>query len=351
MRARLAVAANALGCEDLPLQAANLAHRVLLGEINAHAGLVFSDKADLAAFLQAVRSEASLPQDARKGWTETMIRLRKLGRITVAQDRPKPLAQVGTLSELRTAWANSAEVAVIANSACSTLEVPPSGLRSDPGMRPDVVTSLAVTEAEPLRRIQLLEGRALLAKGTERDVFWRDVLEPLANGATSATVLDRYLFRPALDIAFGRPWTRDWVGEHLGWLLARLDEAMSPGSEVRLIGQCPSPYSSFSADATAQAVRDVWGPSQSGRLASVALFLAPATSGSRFPHDRHIRLSTGAAIGLTAGFDRLRAETVQDVDGMAWSFSWRPESLQALEEKELRGASYAPAVPASVLRR
>lgn len=351
MRARLAVASNALSCEDLPLQAANLAHRILLGEINAHAGLVFSDNADLAAFLQAVRSEVSLPQDARKAWTETMVRLKKLGRITVAEDRPKPLAHVGTLAELRTAWADNAEVAVIANSACSTLEVPPSGLRSDPGVRPDVATSLAVTEAEPLRRIQLLEGRALLAKGTERDVFWHEVLEPLAIGATSATVLDRYLFRPALDIAAGRPWTREWVGEHLGWLLTRLDEAMAPDSEVRLIGQCPSSYSSFDADATARAVHDVWRPAQFGRLASVELLLAPATSGSRFPHDRHIRLSTGAAIGLTAGFDRLRAETVQDEDGMAWSFSWRPESLQALEDKELRGASYASVGPAIVLRR
>lgn len=351
MRARLAVASNALNCEDLPLPAANLAHRILLEEINAHASLVFSDSTDLAALLQAIRSETSLPQDARTGWTETVIRLKKQGRITVTDDHPKPLAAVSRLPELRSGWARHADVAIIASAACAMLDVPDTGVRSDPGVRPDVATSSAVIEAGPLRRIQDLAERPLAAKGTNRDKFWQDVLKPLAAGARSTTILDRYLFKSVLDIAAGQPWARNWGGEHLGWLLGHLDEVMAPDSEVCLIGQCPAQYSSFSADDTAKAIQDMWKPSPSGRLAVVELVLAPTSSGSKFPHDRHIRFGNGAAIGVTAGFDRLRAPRITDDDGMEWSFSWRPESLHALEKKEVRAAGFAHTSPAFVIRR
>ncbi len=351
MRARVAVASNALSCDDLSLAAANLTHCVLLDEINAHANLVFGDNADLAAFLHAVRSEASLPQGAKTRWTETLVRLKKQGRIRVTDDHAMPLATVSELPELRVAWAKHAEVAVIANSACPTLHVPDTGLRIDPGAKPDVATATAATQAPDLRRIQDLEAEPFVANGTPREGFWRDVLAPVASGATSATVLDRYLFQSALDLAAGQPWTRGWRGEQLGWLLKHLDDVMAPGAEVRLVGQSPTRYGALDADETAEAVYDAWQPSPSGRLAAVELVLAPATSGSAFPHDRHIRFSSGAAVGITAGFDRLRAEAILDDDGMAWSYWWHPNTLQALEVKEARAASLANTPPALVLRR
>lgn len=352
MRARLTIAPQALGFGPLPLPAANLVHRTLLENIWIHARLVFSGDDHVKELIQTVKSDPTLPPDARKLWIETLIDLRQQGRITVRPaDDATPLADVRTLEELRSAWGPYVDIAVIPDSSCAALGVPAEGVRSDPGLAPEIATCAAVTETTALRHVRALVQNPRALQASSREVFWHEVLEPLAIGARFAVVLDHYLFDPAWALARREHWTRGWHGEHVAWLLRHLDSVMAPGAEVRLIGERPARYAAANADETAQIVYDLWQPPSEGRLGVVEVVVTERDYVSRFPHDRHIRFNSGGAVTISAGFDRLRAESLWDANGMAWSYAWHPEALQALGSAEGRAVTHAASSQSVVIRR
>jgi hypothetical protein len=351
MYARVAVASNALTASGLPVPVANLIHATLLGQINAHARLVFSDDPEVAALVRAIRSGEGIPQDSRTRWIETLTRLAKLKRIKVLHEH-RPIAEIAELAELRTDWGMCADLAVVANDACEALGIPVDvGLASTPGMSPDVATVVMASRTPALLQMDELAEVGNAAAGSSRDVFWDNVLEPLAIDAHSVTILDGYLFKCLLDIAEGRPWAHRWRGEHLAWLLGRLDSAVAPEAEVHLVGAALADYRHLGTDDISNAIRSQWRPAPVGRLKAVKVSLASPPRGERFPHDRHIRFSTGGAIEISAGFDRLRDALIWDTDGMRWKYVWNTDALRALERAEARAVSYAEHPPALVVER
>lgn len=351
MYARVAVASNALTTTGLPVPVTNMIHATFLEQINAHARLVFGDDPEVAALVRAVRSGEGIPQDSRTRWIETLTRLVKLKRIKVLHEH-RPIAEIAELTELRTNWGTCADVAVVANDACEALGIPADvGLASTPGTLPDVATLAMASRSPALLQVVELADTAIAASGSSRDDFWHHVLEPLAIDAMSVTILDGYLFKCVLDIAEHRHWARRWQGEHLSWLLGRLDAAVAPGAEVHLIGATQGDYAELSADDIADAVRSQWRPAPVGRIKAVKVSLASPPRGARFPHDRHIRFSTGGAIEISAGFDRLGAQLIWDTDGMKWRYVWNTDALRGLAGAEARAASYAQHPPALVLAR
>lgn len=351
MYVRVAVASNALTTMGLPIPVANMIHATVLEQINAHARLVFGDDPEVGALLRSVRSGEGIPQDSRTLWIETLTRLAKLKRIKVLHDH-RPIADIDELAELRTNWGTCADVAVIANDACEALGIPPDvGLASTPGALPDVATFAMASRSPALRKVAELADTAISTSGSPRNVFWDRVLEPLAVDATAVTILDGYLFKCVLDIAERRHWTRRWHGEHLAWLLGRLDDSVAYGAEIHLVGAAQRDYGELSADDVADAIRSQWRAARVGRIKAVKVSLAVPPRGERFPHDRHIRFSTGGAIEISAGFDRLRDELIWDADGMKWKYVWNTDALRALASAEARAASYAQHAPAFVMER
>ncbi len=352
MRTRLAIASTALVCADLPLRYANLLHRTLLRVVNAHGRLVFSDDADVDEFLKAIKSEPTLPPDSRKAWGETLASLYHQKRITVRRDEPnvRAVAHVAALEELVSEWALHADVAVIAEAACDVLGVPEVGIRSDPDAAPEIATAVAVEETRAIRRLQALLANPRAPRGSDREALWHEVFEPLAEGSTSAVVLDHYLFGRAWDLS-ARDFLTRQRAEHVTWLLRRLDTAMAPGATVRLIGECPRRHPRADAAGTAQLLKAMWQPPTSGRLGNVEAVVTEQDLVSRFPHDRHIRFSSGAAVTITAGFDRLRDEQLWDRDGTAWSYAWHPDALADLAGAEERALTHSASTHAVVLRR
>lgn len=351
MFARLAVASNALTSPGLPVHVANLIHTTLLDQINAHGRLVFSNDPEVSALLRAVKSGEGIPQDARTRWIETLTRLHKHGRIRVLHGHT-PLADITELVALRDDWGSCADVAVVASEACEALGIPiDTGLVTDPGARPDVAITSAATSSPAMRRLRNLADVGIAAPGSSREDFWHQVLEPIATDARSVTVLDAYLFSATWDIAKGVARARHWSSEQLAWLLQRLDAVMAQSAEIQLIGSAPKDHRGLAAEETAQAIQDRWKPPSHGRLKTVRISLAKTQKGERFPHDRHIRFSSGGAIEISAGLDRLRDDTIWDPDGMKWKYIWNIATLRSLQEAEMRAKSYARHSTASVLER
>ncbi|MEU4421496.1 hypothetical protein AB0F81_12785 [Actinoplanes sp. NPDC024001] len=351
MYARVAIASNALPTPGLPAAVANALHQAAVEGLHAHGRLVFGSNGDAVELIKAVQSGPGLPPDARRRWSEMLIHLAKIKRITISRPDTVPVASINALADLRQHWGGHADVAVVAAEACEPLGVPvDEWLLTDTGQRPDVATTATVPQCSAIKRLRGLADHATAPRGSSRDQFWRDVLEPLATGAQQATVVDRYLFKALWDLTTGKHWTTGWRGEHLGWLLRRLDAVMGASAEVRLIGAASRDHPTMTAERTADALRTLWAPESAGRLARVTITLAAPGRPASFPHDRHIRFSTGGAVLLAAGFDRLRAAVITDEDGMNWQYRWSRAALQELTSTERRAAAL-PGAGAVVLER
>lgn len=335
MYARVAVASNALDLGNLEAPVANALHGALVESLLAHGRLVFTSPAEALEFVRAIRSTAGIPPGARTRWESLLIHLKQSGRVAfVEPPSDTPLAKVEALNLLRAQWGAQTDVAVIASGSCAVLGVPEdSGILSDPGLSPDVAVAASAPTAPALARINELQQHPVAPHRSDREDFWSTVLQPMAADAVSATILDGYLFTRLCDIIHGRARTpRD--PEHVTWLLQHLDNVMAPGATVRLIGNASHVTSGDNAQSIAQAVHNQWSPLKTGRLAKVEVLLGQPAHGRRFPHDRHIRFSTGSAIKIPAGLDRLREPLIWDPSGMWWSYHWQPAALDDLRADE-----------------
>ena len=343
MFARVAIASNALDTNDLPLPVANVLHRALIHEMRAHGRLVFGSDPEVQSLLKAIATGPGLTPDARTEWRETLLLLLKAKRITVLHEADRAaLADVTTLIDLRKWWGPSTDLAVVGHASCAPLGVPSdTGILTDPEFGPDVATTATATGSPAIARLKDLADRGIAGTGTPRETFWHDVLEPIASSAQNATVMDGYLYKSVCDITEGKPWARQWRAEQATWLLDHLDAVMAVGAEVHLVGSKQPEYSHLDAQTTAAAIRDHWKPTKVGRLHRVTLTLASPARGERFPHDRHIRFSTGSAIEIPAGFDRLREDNIRDPEGMKWNYRWRTENLKELQAAEQRATAMA----------
>ncbi|PSK64985.1 hypothetical protein B0E53_03061 [Micromonospora sp. MH33] len=332
MHAWIAIAANALDTSGLSNPVANLVHRAAAEGVAVHGRLVFGSNQEASELVAAIRQGAALPQDARNRWIEVLTHLRKTNRITVRKPDAPALASIRALDDLRLHWWAATDVAVVAAEVGEVL-----GAAADAGHRPEVATAATLDDCRVIRRIRSLAEDATAAYGSDRERFWSDVLEPLATGARQVTIVDRYLFKSLWDLDAGKYWTRRWRGEHLSWLLQRIDSVADSGAEVRLVGAWnPGEYPAMTATSTADALKAVWAPTGAGRLAKVTVTLASPARVVDFPHDRHIRFSTGAALMLGAGFDRLRESAIRDQDGLNWQYRWSPRAIREVEAREQR---------------
>ncbi|MEQ7848979.1 hypothetical protein [Nocardioides kribbensis] len=335
MYARVAVASNALDLGTMQPPIATALHGALIESLLSHGRLVFSSQQEALEFIRAVKQTEGIPPTARARWTALLGQLHQAGRVNFA-DPPMEatLSTVDAIDLLRAGWGGQADIAVVAAAASASLGVPEdTGILSAPGCNPDVAVAAAAPTAPALARIQELQDHPVAAHGSDREVFWETVLEPMATGAIAATILDGYLFTRLSDIANGRLQAPN-ASEHVTWLLEHLDSVMAGGATVRLIGNANHVTTGDDAQVVAQTIQERWGPLRVGRLAKVEVLLGRPAHGRRFPHDRHIRFSTGSAIKVPAGFDRLREERIYDTSGMWWTYLWQQSALDDLRTDE-----------------
>lgn len=353
MYARVAVASDALDMGPIQPHIANSLHGALVETLLAHGRLVFASNDEVLAFVRAIRGTAGLPPTARTRWEAMLGHLRQTGRVAIAQPpSDTTLASVEAIDLLRAGWGSHTDVAVVAGARSAALGLSEdTGILSDPTHTPDVTVAATATEAPALLRIHDLQQNPVAANRSSREDFWRQVLEPMATGATEATILDGYLFNRISDLSHGRGRATA-VPEHISWLLQHLDCVMAGRSTVRLIGNASRLNPGDDAQTVADTIRDRWSPDKIGRLATVQVHLGDPARGRRgFPHDRHIRFSTGSAVKIPAGFDRLSDEHIWDTSGMWWDYLWHPRALDALRDDEQAATALARHPQSLVLSR
>lgn len=353
MYARVAVASNALDFGSIQPLAATALHEALIQTLLAHGRLVFASNDDAKDFVLAVKGAAAMPPGARARWEALIVYLRNSQRVVVVDPSSHDtLATVDAIDRLRAGWGTQTDVAVVAQALSAALGIPEdTGVLSAPGFNPDVAVGVAAPNAPALTRIVEQEQNPCAVHNSAREDFWDNVLEPMATGATEVTILDGYLFNRITELAHGRGRATD-VPEHICWLLEHLDSVMAGRSTVRLIGNASKLTTGDDARAIAQTIYDRWSPLKVGRLSTVEVHLGVSSDGRRrFPHDRHIRFSTGSAIKVPAGFDRLSGERIWDASGMWWTYLWQPSALDGLRADETTAVTLARHPQALALSR
>ncbi len=330
MIARIAIAHEALGDLGQPgTRQAKREHERLLQLVREHGALVFADGEAAKQFMRRVRdANAPLPAGVGKRWNELALDFLQTNRMRVAEPSLAPPLRSAKLAEAGRTWGQAVDVAVVDGDTAVALGVPDEdGRLTDPATGFEVALADSVGETVHLAHIKNLRDKGFHPEGASRDEFWQEVLRPIWDMSSRATVLDRYLFK--------KVWwgTR---GEHVQWLLERL--AGTSGRKPRrltLIGEA-LPDSQADLD---QVLRVVDEACRDGGLNEVTVKLVPPGRGrtTHLPHDRHIRFDK-AAVYLYAGFDRLSRPTIQAHDGLHWEYKWSPDALAALRDVEARAS-------------
>ncbi len=351
MLARLAIDPEALVDTGLPVSLTKVLHNNLLEAIAAHGYLVFANNEEAAAFVQAIRKHKSLPPGMADKWATFLPELLKQGRMSpIAPPGENPISHVRELGELQQGWKGNLDVAVLCNANATAIGISDDdGILDDTNSHVELATFGATPHTRAVAHYRELAETAVLPYNADRDTFWNDVLRPVATASKRATILDGYLLTSLWNKEDNLPRSRSWVTEHVAWMLDHLDSIMRAGSEVELICAYEPHKLHYNADASADLIRDWWGPTSAGRLSKVTLTLIERQKG--FTHDRHIRFSTGVAITVAAGFDRLRSPRVGDEDGMAWAYKWRRDAISGLRDREDRAKSFTPRQTVTVFER
>lgn len=308
------------------------AHKQLLDMVRNHGVIVLesSDAAkELVRFLK--QHDDALPPGVRKKWMDLAIDFLKTNRMTTAKPALSlsPTTAQG-FNSLSNAWSREIDVALVDPQAAETLGVPEDeGQMVSPETGFEVVIADVATNSYHFDAIKHLVAQGSLGQGESRELFWKDVLEPLWSVSRNAVVLDRYLFSGFLE--------KGWKDEHVQWLSRKLAHARGPVGKLTLIGQDFRP----SETKFQRACDNLLRLATEGRLHSIDLVLVPPDNWKPrdYPHDRHIRFDSGAIMPL-AGFDRLSRPKISHSEGMNWKFLLSSNS-GALQESERKGRSEA----------
>jgi hypothetical protein len=351
MLARLAIDPEALADTITPMSMAKFHHNSLLETIAAHGSLLFANNGEARAFVQAIKNLGALPPGMAEKWSTVLSELHKLGRVRlIAPPGDRPISQVRALDALQNGWKGNLDIAVLGHTGASAIGISDDeGILEDVDSQVELATVVATPHTRTVTHFRELADIALLPASAKRETFWDQVLRPISTMSKAATILDGYLMTSLWGKEDNLPRSRSWQVEHVEWILDHLDTTMMTGAELELICAYDPRKPHYTADESADAIRDFWRPISRGRFAKVTLTLVERQKG--FTHDRHIRFSTGVAITIAAGFDRLRAPQVWDEDGMAWNYKWRPDAVKGLRDREERAKSFRPCKTVTVLER
>lgn len=334
MYARVAIAPDAI-CEPIaPPAFAKAQYAAILEALNANGSLQFASRDDAKRFAASVRQSSALPDGVSQKLVAALVELGKLGRVDFGESAgTRPLASYQQVEALKQEWSGRVEVAVFDQSGAATLGIPDDEGVIEVSEDLEVARLFALSATRAFSHLRVVADTGHLVHDSPRDVFWRDVLRPLARSSKVVTVVDQYLLGGLWHRSDRRPNSYRWRPEHVVWLLENLDRTAPPGAQVELLTVVEdSDARSQKAEAAAQLVREFWNRSHGGRLDRVRLSVVGTRRG--FPHDRHIRFSSGAAITVDAGLDRLREPRIWDQSGMAWGYKWRKEALTPLRDRE-----------------
>ena len=297
-------------------------HENVIEILRDHAIVVMSSQQESAEFQSALVELGAISPDARKRWETLITFLRKRRRFTPLDPAGVPaLDALATSSDLLPAWKGRIELAALPAVQAVRLGVG----RTQPSMT-DEVSNVEIAKGNLLRRSRKMARYASLAKtgiaarGADRDEWLAAVMLPLVRRATAIDIVDRYLYTDLVWLRDKKPEGRE--PEHVAWLLHAIGQAGGPPKHVRLIAGIGERGMPRDTDAAARLVRAAC-PELGVGIADLLIVGAPWRP-AKLPHDRHVSFDLGMAIEFPAGLSRFRRQSVEDEDGVSWTFRSTP---------------------------
>lgn len=300
-------------------------HRLLV----RHGILNFLSREEAVAVLDALSPEVLEPKEL-KAWQELLVYLKSKNRLAAAQPALIEGAiedvEVGELSALD---ALAPLVSIVGADLYERLFPTEQRGVSKVGSVEMVATG-AVSESEQVKDLRQLRDEGTFPKGTSRDKVFEKLFAPLARVAEEVSIFDRYLYA---DVGLNSSYA-----EHLSWILGRLDEVVRPGATVKLYGA-----RGIEGRLEERVPRDgqeaKWMlqdglATRFNRIGNLRAHLAPSLRDMH--HDRHIRFSSGSAVELPSGFDRLGTPALKE--NMGFTFRHAQANLNELAGREAQVA-------------
>lgn len=309
-------------------------HREFTELLLKHGVLVFGSEDEMGAFTRAIQSGDGIPAFSRQVWHTVIAEFARKKRLRVV-DPPvaSQLASLTSLKDLYEEWKHKARIAVVGEHLSPAMMLDEeSGVLE--GSALEIATPITVSEGRVMRSLEGLARDGRLKFGESREVFWRTVLAPLAECSRNVVITDRFVFERMWDDADEARCRNE--PEHISWLLERLDATLVPRATVKIVGQgrrqdsWGSNKKRWSTGDTADLIRQHWQRSVPGRIEKLEIVLAEPRR--ERPHDRHIRFGDIGAIDINAGLDRLCEPSVEQKEGMKWSYGYTRGALEEYKE-------------------
>jgi hypothetical protein len=285
-------------------------HRRLVEILLEHGWLVFADRLDHAALLDAIQG---LPASVQPIWLEAMMRL----PMRAVSDRPaRSVSSLDTLVDIVGDWASCARLVLCDDEKCTTL------LAIDPSDASvvDAITGLEVGRLELVSEMEVLRNVLALASteiraGQSREDVWRERVKPLIAASDQITIVDRYA---------GARYLR--AGER--GLISGLEWFLSRSSSTRRLGvHLVTEVGSRSAGRLASELGGL-APVLSGSLSSFEVTMATSAAFSPHGHARHVEFGGRYVFTLDKGLEIFEEPTV--VQGTPFVYG----DLQAARARE-----------------
>jgi hypothetical protein len=322
-------------------------HKELTTACLEHGCLVLSNPEEVKDFRAWLDELKTISPDTYKLWVATFKDLhakRRVRRLSPSTDRL--LDAVQDISELRAEWTGRTELAIVREDQAYALGLPAGEISFiDEPSHIDIAAGPVAAYSRTLEQLRELAAAGVCEHGDSRELFWDRVLRALAAEAHVVTVLDRYLFKGMIR------WRSGFDTDVVPWLLTRIDELDPPRQRrVVVMGAIdPEQPDTFprSARAAAELIRAHWAPLTGGGIREIEV-----VGLRRWPaHDRHISFDLGVAIGVPAGFDRFARRTIQQAEGVEWSYRWSPRAMRKHATEESRVTTSPGVQTASAFER
>lgn len=280
-------------------------HEELLDDLMVHGTLVFSSKAEAAAFADRVKA---LPPILSKRW-ETLLSDRRLMVDSVEPDANPSVEDALDAAALEDAIAGPIRLVLLERDHAALLGVPEDAYAAmAPGGRLEMGRLATGVRTHALRSAsELLD--APIRQGENREEVWKARFDPLVAVSRTITVYDKYAGMQA-----ARRYVLDRShADGLSYFLRRV--AMRPGKRVRLITATTNDTRRGILDErTIVPALQLLCDSLADHDTRLHVTLVPerGDSGDRFGHDRHVRFDERLSLALGPGLQTFAGSRVKE---------------------------------------
>lgn len=304
----------------------DLVRKELIGLIKRYGTVMVPSIEERKALAAAITSK-SLTQHEQTTWKTFLTELMKINRFVAAtpeiQDFWEHASNPATYQSLSR---SSALLSILSADSYERTFADGAGLRSVAD-NIEIATPVTASLSHSAKKLTDLLDSGIFDKGTSREEVWGRLLGPLASSSKQIVIFDPYLY--------SRLWKESTAQrprkEHMEWILEKIDQLPPMGRHVTLVGAAESGRK-YGSPGLPDRVLDMLEGHFNGAfqsIAEVSAFVVPTSWDMH--HDRHVYFSSGHAVEIPAGADRLGTAVLKD--SMGFTYRHTPQSLQELERR------------------